>query len=103
MNVFVAGATGVVGVRMVPELVRRGHRVTGTTRTPRKLERLRALGAAPVLMGALDEGAVKSAVAEAEPEVVVHELTALPDDLEPKRFADAFALTDGSGPTARII
>ena len=47
MKIFVAGATGVIGVRLVPQLVRRGHEVAGTTRTPAKLERLRALGAEP--------------------------------------------------------
>jgi nucleoside-diphosphate-sugar epimerase len=94
MKVFVAGATGAIGARLVPVLLDRGHAVTGSTRTPEKLDRLRALGATPVLMDGLDETSVKSAIAEAEPDVVVHELTALPDDFQPKRFAESFARTD---------
>jgi nucleoside-diphosphate-sugar epimerase len=86
MRVFVAGATGVVGVRLVPELVRRGHEVVGTTRTPSKVDRLRRLGAEPVVVDAFDGVAVKEAVARAEPEVVVHELTDLGMKFNPRRI-----------------
>jgi nucleoside-diphosphate-sugar epimerase len=94
MRVFVAGATGVVGVRLVPALVARGHEVVGTTRTPERMDRLRRLGAEPVLMDALDATAVKEVVARAEPEVVVHQMTAIPPELNLRRFDEAFAATN---------
>jgi 2-alkyl-3-oxoalkanoate reductase len=94
MKIFVAGATGVIGVRLVPQLVRRGHEVAGTTRTPAKLERLRALGAEPILLDALGEAAVKDAVAAAAPEVVVHQLTAIPDAVNPRRLDRDFLETN---------
>jgi nucleoside-diphosphate-sugar epimerase len=77
MRVFVAGATGVLGRALVPQLVARGHDVVGMTRTAAKEGGLRALGARPVVADALDPDAVAEAVASAEPEVIVHELTAL--------------------------
>jgi 2-alkyl-3-oxoalkanoate reductase len=77
MKVFVAGATGVLGRALVPQLVVRGHEVVGMTRTPSKQDELRALGARPVVADALDPDAVAQAVASVEPEVIVHELTAL--------------------------
>jgi 2-alkyl-3-oxoalkanoate reductase len=77
MKVFVAGATGVLGRQLVPQLVARGHEVVGMTRTASKQDGLRALGARPVVADALDPDAVAQAVASAEPEVIVHQLTAL--------------------------
>jgi 2-alkyl-3-oxoalkanoate reductase len=77
MKVFVAGATGVLGRALVPQLVARGHEVVGTTRSPSKQDLVRGLGARPVVLDALDPDAVAQAVASAEPEVIVHELTAL--------------------------
>jgi nucleoside-diphosphate-sugar epimerase len=77
MKVFVAGATGVLGRELVPQLVARGHEVTGMTRTASKQDLVRDLGARPVVADALDPEAVAQAVAAAEPEVIVHELTAL--------------------------
>lgn len=77
MRVFVAGGTGVVGRRVVQQLVARGHRVTATTTDPGRLERLRGLGAEAVVMDGLDAASVGQAVAEARPEVVVHEMTAI--------------------------
>jgi 2-alkyl-3-oxoalkanoate reductase len=77
MKVFVAGATGVLGRQLVPQLVARGHEVVGMTRTATKQDLLRSLGARPVVADALDPDAVAQAVASAEPEVIVHELTAL--------------------------
>jgi nucleoside-diphosphate-sugar epimerase len=94
MRVFVAGASGVIGSRLVPALVRNGHQVVGTTRTPAKTERLRQLGAHPVVVDALDEVAVKDAVAMAAPDVVVHELTAIPDAVDPRKLDQQFALTN---------
>ena len=77
MRVFVAGATGVLGRALVPLLVARGHEVVGMTRTASKQDALRTLGARPVVADALDPDAVARAVASAEPEVIVHQLTAL--------------------------
>ncbi len=77
MKVFVAGATGVLGRNLVPQLVARGHEVVGMTRTASKQDLVRSLGARPVVADALDPDAVAQAVASAEPEVIVHQLTAL--------------------------
>ena len=77
MKVFVAGATGAIGRALIPQLVARGHEVVGMTRTASKQDGLRALGARPVVADALDPDAVAQAVASAEPEVIVHQLTAL--------------------------
>jgi nucleoside-diphosphate-sugar epimerase len=77
MKVFVAGATGALGRALVPQLVGRGHEVVGMTRTASKQDLVRSLGARPVVADALDPVAVAHAVASAEPEVIVHELTAL--------------------------
>jgi nucleoside-diphosphate-sugar epimerase len=77
MKVFVAGATGVLGRNLVPQLVARGHEVVGMTRSASKQDLVRSLGARPVVADALDPDAVARAVASAEPEVIVHQLTAL--------------------------
>src|SRR3954463_12153907 len=77
MRIFVAGASGVLGRQLVPLLSDAGHEVVGTTTSARKLETLRALGAQPLVLDLLDAEAVGRAVSQAEPEVVVHEATAL--------------------------
>jgi nucleoside-diphosphate-sugar epimerase len=77
MKIFVAGATGVLGRALVPQLVARGHEVVGMTRSASKQDLVRSLGARPVVADALDPDAVAEAVASAEPEVIVHQLTAL--------------------------
>jgi 2-alkyl-3-oxoalkanoate reductase len=77
MKVFVAGATGVLGRALVPQLVAGGHEVVGMTRSASKQDLLRSLGARPVEADALEPDAVAEAVASAEPEVIVHQLTAL--------------------------
>ena len=77
MKVFVAGATGAIGRELVPQLVARGHEVVGMTRSASKQDLVRSLGAQPVVADALDSDAVAQAVASAEPEVIVHQLTAL--------------------------
>jgi nucleoside-diphosphate-sugar epimerase len=77
MKVFVAGATGALGRQLVPQLVARGHEVVGMTKTASKQDWLRELGARPVLADALDPDAVAQVVASAEPDVIVHQLTAL--------------------------
>src|ERR671925_419066 len=77
MKVFVAGATGALGRKLVPQLVARGHEVVGMTRSASKQDLVRSLGARPVVADALDPDAVAEAVASAEPEAIVHQLTAL--------------------------
>jgi nucleoside-diphosphate-sugar epimerase len=95
VKVFVAGATGALGRQLVPQLVARGHEVVGMTRSASKQDLLRSLGARPVVADALDPDAVAQAVASAEPEVIVHELTALSgkmsmrDARHPERFQGA--------------
>jgi nucleoside-diphosphate-sugar epimerase len=79
MKVFVAGATGVLGRPLVRALVAAGHEVVGTTRTPAKVNAIEADGAKGVLCEALDRDAVFAAVTSAQPDVVVHQLTDLPD------------------------
>jgi nucleoside-diphosphate-sugar epimerase len=94
MKVFVAGATGVVGRRLVPMLVQAGHEVVGTTRSAAKLDALRALGAQGVVLDGLDGAAVGQAVAQAEPEVVIHQMTALSESIDFKHFDTSFARTN---------
>jgi 2-alkyl-3-oxoalkanoate reductase len=77
MKIFVAGATGVLGRALVPQLAARGHEVVGMTRSASKQDLVRSLGARPIVADALDPDAVAEAVASAEPEVIVHQLTAL--------------------------
>jgi nucleoside-diphosphate-sugar epimerase len=77
MKVFGAGATGAIGRQLVPQLVARGHDVVGMTRSASKQDLVSSLGARPVVADALDPDAVAQAVAAAEPEVIVHQLTAL--------------------------
>ena len=93
MRVFVAGATGAIGRQLVPRLVAAGHEVHGMTRSDSKQEMLYELGAVPVVADALDPGQVAEAVAEAGPEVIVHELTAI-DELDMRHFDRGFALTN---------
>ncbi|HEY0264429.1 MAG TPA: NAD(P)-dependent oxidoreductase [Granulicella sp.] len=78
MNIFVAGASGAIGQPLLTELLRQGHTVTGMTQSEAGAERLRALGAAPVLANALDAAAVEQALRSSAAEVVIDELTALP-------------------------
>lgn len=94
MKVFVAGATGALGKQFVPLLVANGHDVVGMTRTEAKRDQLRRVGAEPVVADALDADAVGRAVGEAGPDVIVHQLTAIPPAFNPRRFDRAFALTN---------
>ena len=80
MRIFVAGATGVIGVRLVPLLVADGHTVAGMTRSPGKAGLLRELGAEPVVCDVFDLAALTQAVTGFGPDVVFHQLTDLPDE-----------------------
>jgi nucleoside-diphosphate-sugar epimerase len=94
MRVFVAGAGGALGKQLIPRLVADGHQVVGMTRSESKQDLVRGLGARPVVADALDAEAVSRVVAEAEPEAILHELTSIPGDLEPRHFDRDFAPTN---------
>ena len=94
MKVFVAGGSGAMGRRLVPRLVAEGYQVVAMTRDAGKAPWLSAVGAQPVIADALDRAAVRAAVAGAEPEVVIHQLTALGGARDYKRFDREFALTN---------
>lgn len=80
MRIFVAGASGTIGIPLVRALVEAGHQVTALTRSPEKQQLLRDLGATPALAEALNREALKSVVLAAHPTHVIHQLTALPQD-----------------------
>ena len=94
MKVFVAGGSGAMGRRLVPRLVAEGYQVVAMTRDAGKAPWLSAVGAQPVIADALDRAAVRAAVTGAEPEVVIHQLTALGGARDYKRFDREFALTN---------
>lgn len=94
MRVFVAGGTGVVGRRLVPQLVARGHHVIATTTGPDKVGILRRLGAEAVVMDGLDAASVRQAVAAARPEAIVHQMTAISGKADMKHMDRWFATTN---------
>jgi len=94
MKIFLAGATGALGRQLLPRLVERGHEVTGMTRSESKQQLVWDLGGQPVIGDALDPGSVAQAVATVEPEVIVHQLTAIPHALNMRHFARDFAQTN---------
>jgi nucleoside-diphosphate-sugar epimerase len=94
MRIFLAGATGALGSRLIPVLRDAGHEVTGTTRSPGRTAALRAAGAEPVVLDALDRDAVVDAVAAARPDVIVHQLTGLAALRSMRDFDGAFAATN---------
>ena len=94
MRVFVAGASGAIGTRLVPRLVDRGHEVIGTSRSAAKAERLRALGAEPVALELLDGAAVRRAVLQTAPDAIVHQATSLAELTFSRNFDRTFAKTN---------
>jgi nucleoside-diphosphate-sugar epimerase len=90
MRIFVAGATGALGQRLVPLLVAAGHSVVGLTRTPEKAALVRALGAESVVANGLDAKAIDAAVASARPEVILHQMTDLKGAADLRNFDRAF-------------
>jgi nucleoside-diphosphate-sugar epimerase len=94
MRVFLAGGTGAIGRRLVPQLVAQGHQVTATTRDPRKAELLTRLGATPVVVDGLDAAGIGEAVARAEPEAVIHQMTSISGAPDLKQFDRWFAQTN---------
>jgi nucleoside-diphosphate-sugar epimerase len=94
MRVFVAGASGVIGTRLVPRLIDRGHEVIGTSTSPAKADGIGALGAEPITLDLLDAPAVHQAVLDSEPDAIVHQATALGDLRDFKHFDRSFAQTN---------
>jgi nucleoside-diphosphate-sugar epimerase len=94
MRVLVAGASGAIGTRLVPQLIDQGHDVIGTFKSPGNAQRLRALGAEPIALDLLYPRAVRRAVLEAEPDAIVHQATALADLRDFKHFDRSFAQTN---------
>jgi nucleoside-diphosphate-sugar epimerase len=91
MRVFVAGATGAIGRRLVPQLVEAGHQVTAITRSKERLGELYDLGAEAVVCDVFDAGRLGSVVAQAEPDAVINELTDLPQSLKPRKLEEYYA------------
>ena len=94
MRVFVAGASGAIGTRLVPQLLERGHEVIGTFRSPTSAERVAALGVEPLALDLLDPRAVRNVVVEAEPDAIVHQATALADVRFSRSLDRSFAQTN---------
>src|SRR5215467_7305731 len=94
MRVFVAGASGAIGTRLVPQLIHRGHEVIGSATSPESANRVQALGAEATVLDLLDPRAVRDAVVAAEPEAIVHEATALANLSDFKHFDRSFAQTN---------
>lgn len=94
MRVFVAGASGAIGTRLVPQLIDQGHEVIGTFRSPGNAERVRALGAEAIALDLLDARAVRTAVLETTPEAIVHQATALADMRFSRNLDRGFAPTN---------
>ncbi|WP_158804053.1 MULTISPECIES: NAD(P)-dependent oxidoreductase [unclassified Acidisoma] len=92
MRIFLAGATGVIGVRLVPLMLAEGHVVAAMTRTPEKINGLRAAGVTPVLCDLFDQKSLIVAVGEFRPDVIVHQVTDLPDEIG--KLAAFLASTD---------
>jgi nucleoside-diphosphate-sugar epimerase len=93
MRVFLAGATGAIGRPLLEQLREAGHEVVGTTRSTEKAESLRALGARPAILDARDIDALRGAVIEARPDVVINQLTNLPDRLNYRKPNETFGAT----------
>jgi nucleoside-diphosphate-sugar epimerase len=94
MKIIIAGASGAMGRALIPLLVRAGHDVVGMVQRPRSVEVVHALGAEPRTADALDAAAVLSCFREVQPQVVIHQLTAIPAALDMRHFDREFALTN---------
>lgn len=94
MKVFVAGATGAIGKPLVAKLIENGHEVVAMTRSPGKAPALLEAGATPAIADALDRDAVVAAVVKAQPDAIIHELTAIGELSSPRRIDREFKLTN---------
>ena len=88
MRIFLAGATGAIGRRLVPQLLGAGHHVVGTTRSPSKADALLSAGVEPIVLDVFDPTGLTDAVSAARPDIVMHQLTDLPPALDPSRMAE---------------
>src|SRR5689334_445068 len=88
LRVFVAGAAGVIGRRLVPLLLERGYEVHGTTRSAARADELRRAGVQPVVLDAFDRNAVIEAVGAVRPRAVIHQLTDLAGGFAPERVTE---------------
>ena len=94
MRIFLAGASGAVGKRLVPALVIKGHQVAGMVHSPGKADWVKSMGAEPIVANGLDADAVQQAVARFRPEVIINQMTALSPDFNPREFDQVFATTN---------
>jgi 2-alkyl-3-oxoalkanoate reductase len=94
MRILVAGATGAIGLELVPQLIAAGHDVIGTTRTAAKAEIIRRMGAEPVIADGLDAPSIRAAVIAAKPDLVIDQMTGLADVTDLRHFDRAFATTN---------
>jgi nucleoside-diphosphate-sugar epimerase len=94
MKIFVAGGTGAIGRQLLPRLAEAGHQVTAMTRSPERAGQIQAAGASPVVGDVFDRARLKQAMLAAEPEVLIHQLTSLPDRIDPRRIGQALAQTN---------
>ncbi len=85
-RVFVAGASGVIGRSLIPRLIEQGHTVTAMTRSTQSAERLAATGARPVVCDVYDTSSLEKVMRQAAPEVILHQLTALPPAIDPRKL-----------------
>ena len=88
-RIFLAGASGAIGQRLIPQLLAAGHQVTGTTRSAEKAEKLLALGVEPFVVDVFDAEALSRAMVAVRPDIVIHQLTDLPSGLDPSRMGEA--------------
>jgi nucleoside-diphosphate-sugar epimerase len=94
MRIFLAGASGAVGKRLLPALVTKSHQVVGMVYSPQKADWVRSMGAEPVVANGLDADAIRQAVARTRPEIIINQMTALSTDFNPRRFDQIFATTN---------
>ena len=94
MRILVAGATGAIGLELVPQLIAAGHAVIGTTRTAAKAEIIGRMGAEPVIADGLDAPSIRAAVIAAKPDIVIDQMTGLADVTDLRHFDRAFATTN---------
>ena len=94
MRILVAGATGAIGLELVPQLIAAGHSVVGTTRTAAKAELIKRMGAEPAIADGLDAPAIRATVIAAKPEIIIEEMTDLADVTDLRHFDRAFATTN---------
>jgi 2-alkyl-3-oxoalkanoate reductase len=94
MRILVAGATGAVGLELVPQLIAAGHSVIGTTRTAAKAEIIKRMGAEPAIADGLDASTIRATVIAAKPDVVIDQMTDLADVMDLRYFDRAFATTN---------